>query len=191
LELEFKVYRYLGLDEATISRLRAHQLSIQGRGVHGTKYKVQGTRFSGANNTACGNTLISLLVDLYILFILKQPKQHFAVFGTGDDVFGLIYGAGQLDTKAVNQIGTELGFKIEACIKNNIIDVEYCSSRFIPILYNGLPSFKLTRLLGRVFTQSLIRCKHNTQLTDHQWAAIVCAANIELYSHIPFVALHY
>jgi hypothetical protein len=64
LELEARVYKYLGVSERAIHAILSG-VYTRGRDKWGNKYKTDGGRHSGDHNTSCGNTLLQGLAILF------------------------------------------------------------------------------------------------------------------------------
>jgi len=156
---------------------------------HGHTYTCKGTRKSGTPDTAVGNTLLNVLMDVYGLYL--HTDCDWWLMATGDDCWACTdadISVDKLEVLSGKLIETSkrLGFKLEPKFSKDIARTEYCSSMLVPVTLPGdIRSFVLARLPGKVIATGLSRRPYNGPITLRQWGAVVCDAHQN--SPFPFV----
>jgi hypothetical protein len=163
LGLEIELFKRFGAPDNVIVAMRA---AIQTVGVakFDIRYSVEGTRHSGDNQTSCGNTLLQVCAMIFALCELTGQSiekiiEQIRYFALGDD--NLLVAPHNL---VVNQgrpipivpmlasLGLDLKLKLFTG-ENARYRCSFLSSKFYPVLIDGVESIVLAPNLGRVYAK--------------------------------------
>jgi hypothetical protein len=206
MALEACVYLFLHPDDSEFEEWLSTQLDTNGTLSikAGSKdpqwqkvvYFCRGTRKSGDQNTSVGNTIVNILVQLYVLSVttFTGPMTVFDALNNGtldllvlgDDTVICIDGIEIPQQAYVTKI-RELGLVIKL-IQKSQYNVTFCSSYFVPAVVDGLETHILTQKLGRNLSRAYNSHLHyNTKITANGWVKSNAYAYMKDYQHIPFM----
>lgn len=157
--------------------------------VHKVKYFCYGTRKSGDQNTSVGNTIINMLIQLYAMSLQYPNIEQLVRNGTvdyivlGDDT-GICTDGLYIDEKKYVKDIRRLGLTI-ALQRKTQHTLTFCSSYFVPAIYQGEETHVLTQKLGRNISRAYTSA--NKQDNIEGWIKTNAYAYAKDYSHIPFM----
>jgi len=131
LKLEVWLCRKFGADRGVLD-LMAANINTHGRTSHGIKYKVPGGRKSGDPYTSLFNTILNVLMHLFIIstslrWTIDETLANVRMLAQGDDN-ALVYNSTiRIDFNAQMLL---FGFKSEAKYRDTLYDLEFCSCRY-------------------------------------------------------------
>jgi hypothetical protein len=150
LEFEFDVYRRLRMDAETLTCLRA-QYKTTGWTKDGIRYWCKGTRKSGTNNTAIGNSLINAAVVIALCNYVNIGLMYRSLV-MGDDMILMTTKENLIKLlNIVNMFYEGLGFSIKINSSLNGRQAEFCNGLFWPSGGKYYFGPKPGRLLGKTF----------------------------------------
>jgi hypothetical protein len=188
LNIEMDAYKWFFRLPAKTLRYLQQQFKTSGRTKKGKiKYKCEGTRKSGDQNTSVGNTIINGVVNLYLVcqaLDISDPTlvPMRGVF-LGDDGYMLMK---RHDADRVMQIAQDyycsLGLKAK-CRRVLLHEAEFCSSIFVPTQDGYILTPKPGRLMAKLF-YSQKRLKPTKQAA---WARGNVLGLINDVAHVPWL----
>jgi hypothetical protein len=148
LRFERAVYESCGL---TGDSLLAVQLQEKTRGIgrHGTYYTVSATRKSGDPNTSCGNSMMTGYVLLSMFHRLNIPTNCWRAIILGDDVVLLVRRSRRFSVEEVRIEFALAGMEAEPILREDPIDLTFCSQRFWPTGDGTVLGPKVGRFLSK------------------------------------------
>lgn len=93
------------------------------------------TRSSGDPHTTLMNSVLTVKINLYLLFKAfgEVVFKHMKIFVCGDDCL-IIMKRKYKVTEEIFKVSEKLGYKLEFAMSDNVVDLDYCSSFFLPVL---------------------------------------------------------
>lgn len=163
LRLLIWIYQQFGAPRAVVD-LKDANVETHGYTRTGIKYGVPGTVKSGDTDTSCGNTLLNLLLHLFIYceggdrsITVEQALCEFGLVATGDDDVLMVPPRVDIDWAACMR---SLGFASKPIKREVLSDVEFCSCFMLPVTYTEGEGWALLPKLGRMISKSAVslRC---------------------------------
>lgn len=162
----FRVYKHCL--PRRVWRLLRRKVSVGGMTL-GVFFKVMYTMQSGWPDTSLGDTIINAIMKT-------------AIHGPGGNWCSLICGDDSVTVTTLREIEklgglpgiignyTNFGMEVEASLRLNPLDVEYCSGRFLP----QFDSFTLVPKTGKLLARSFWSTKEYSEANLHAWTNGVC-----------------
>jgi len=151
MELEAWIFRLFKPPQA-VRQLILGNIDARGATHFGLEYFIPGTRKSGDPYTSLGNSLLNILMHLFIIseetgLSAVEAKANVRMGVQGDDNLLLHNIAEFIDWK---RCFLRLGFSADCIQRNNIYDADFCSSHFVP---NEAGALVMIPKLGRVLSK--------------------------------------
>jgi len=176
-KFEHAVYQAVGFSQQALDVLRC-QLETRGVSQHGIRYSIPYTRKSGDPNTTLGNSILNAFAHVVVWELLGLQCRLLVM---GDDA--VLWSSEHIDVRRYTNTYRDSGFELELT-HNSEIDVEFCSSHFVPVERG----FILTPKLGRFLAKLPYRIGGTGN--NLEWFHGVLIANLNVFSHIDFMT-HY
>lgn len=133
-ELEIWIAKQFGAPKAVLDLMQAN-ISTHGYTQNGWKYSVDGTRKSGDPYTSCFNSLLNILLHLFVYQLntnstIQEMKEELSMLVQGDDNLMVHVG----DTFDWKLHFAELGFETVSTYRPDLFHAEFCSSVIVPVV---------------------------------------------------------
>jgi len=152
LLLEHWIFDQFGCPEM-VSELIRNNVSTRGLTHGGIKYWASAGRKSGDPYTSVGNSILNVLIHLYILtdrgtIPLRNVRYTSKMIVQGDD--NVTMHNRNMDFSLWRQVFEELGFKAVTIARKSLDETEFCSSRFMPTVNGYILVPKFGRVLAKL-----------------------------------------
>jgi len=154
-------------------------------------YGCRGTRKSGEQNTSLGNTIVNVLVQIYAMSLQindfwKQFNQgKIDILVLGDDTAICLDGINLNEIRYVKDI-RRLGLVIRL-EKQTQYTLQFCSSRFVPAIVNGVQTHVLTQKFGRNLSRAYTSTEYYKSDKAASWIRQVSQMYRQDFSMVPFM----
>jgi hypothetical protein len=163
--------------DAMVQQEKTRGITMKGR----HKYKADGQRKSGDDNTSCDNTLLNIMAHVWAVYKsgvdLGTMKRFYRFIALGDDI--VICGPSSLGSVPFKETLALIGWNVKPKVAHDLDDIEFCSRFAWPSDQGRCFAAKPARLL----------CRFPFSAETHSTATLGEKAFGLMYSnsHVPFV----
>jgi len=154
------------------------------------RYWCWATRKSGDNNTSLGNTLLNIMLIVYALSKQTNIRKLFdddriSIVVLGDDT-GICTDGWLINEIQYVRTLRQLGLIVQLQQKNQW-NLTFCSSYFVPAIYDGVETHVLTQKPGRSMCKGYLSSQHYKNDAAKAWVKQNAEAYVKDFGHMPFM----